>query len=259
MKQRRSQGFTLIELLVVIAIIAILAAILFPVFAQAREKARAITCVSNLKELALACIMYDQDYDEQYPGMWQWSPGAYVSNGPYFMNLQIPQNPEQTCETCPYVKNSQIYACPDHAIYDYNFGAPYPPVTDQSIYFSYGMAYPNMWGTDVASPPDYFPVGVNDAEFGNPAQSCMLLDSGAWPGTSTCNSASWAGIYNYACSAANARAGRRTRIPTCTIRTGIAIALHTRARGPRRCRCTRASATSRSWMGTSRRSIRRPR
>ena len=61
--QRRS-GFTLIELLVVIAIIAILAAILFPVFAQAREKARAISCISNLKQIGTASMMYTQDYDE---------------------------------------------------------------------------------------------------------------------------------------------------------------------------------------------------
>ncbi|HZP84179.1 MAG TPA: DUF1559 domain-containing protein [Chthonomonadaceae bacterium] len=65
---RRSQpGFTLIELLVVIAVIAILAAILFPVFAQAREKARAVTCLSNLKQLGLAVDMYAQDYDERFP------------------------------------------------------------------------------------------------------------------------------------------------------------------------------------------------
>src|SRR5579863_528760 len=61
-------GFTLIELLVVIAIIAILAAILFPVFAQAREKARQATCQSNEKQIALAFLMYNQDYDERFPG-----------------------------------------------------------------------------------------------------------------------------------------------------------------------------------------------
>src|SRR5258706_11655059 len=60
------KGFTLIELLVVIAIIAILAAILFPVFAQARESARKISCLSNVKQLALGCLMYSQDYDEAY-------------------------------------------------------------------------------------------------------------------------------------------------------------------------------------------------
>src|SRR5438094_138605 len=62
------KGFTLIELLVVIAIIAILAAILFPVFAQAREKARAATCMSNQKQLTLATLQYLQDYDEMFPG-----------------------------------------------------------------------------------------------------------------------------------------------------------------------------------------------
>src|SRR5579871_156659 len=68
--RRLSNGrhaFTLIELLVVIAIIAILAAILFPVFAQAREKARGISCLSNIKEQGLAAIMYTQDYDEVFP------------------------------------------------------------------------------------------------------------------------------------------------------------------------------------------------
>jgi prepilin-type N-terminal cleavage/methylation domain-containing protein len=67
MQTSRKSGFTLIELLVVIAIIAILAAILFPVFAQAREKARQITCASNMKQLGLGIIQYTQDYDEIYP------------------------------------------------------------------------------------------------------------------------------------------------------------------------------------------------
>src|ERR1700722_17599843 len=62
--RKSAAGFTLIELLVVIAIIAILAAILFPVFAQAREKARAITCLSNTKQIGLAILMYAEDYDE---------------------------------------------------------------------------------------------------------------------------------------------------------------------------------------------------
>ena len=67
--RRRIPGFTLIELLVVIAIIAILAAILFPVFARARENARKSTCQSNLKQIGMAVQMYAQDYDEIYPGI----------------------------------------------------------------------------------------------------------------------------------------------------------------------------------------------
>src|SRR5213082_1669007 len=66
--RRVRRGFTLIELLVVIAIIAILAAILFPVFAQAREKARQTSCLSNIKQLGLSAMMYVEDYDETYPG-----------------------------------------------------------------------------------------------------------------------------------------------------------------------------------------------
>ena len=78
------RGFTLIELLVVIAIIAILAAILFPVFARAREKARETTCTSNLKQLALGMIMYISDYDQKYPGQdiahYPGGPTAYPND-----------------------------------------------------------------------------------------------------------------------------------------------------------------------------------
>src|SRR5438270_13493252 len=83
----RRNGFTLIELLVVIAIIAILAAILFPVFAQAREKARAAACLSNTKQIALALIAYTQDYDENFPtSLWVGpnpNAGGRYPNGTY--------------------------------------------------------------------------------------------------------------------------------------------------------------------------------
>ncbi|MFA4044255.1 MAG: hypothetical protein HZRFUVUK_001041, partial [Candidatus Fervidibacterota bacterium] len=75
MKRRMHRGFTLIELLVVIAIIAILAAILFPVFARAREKARQASCQSNLKQIGLAIFQYAQDYDERLPLAW-YGPGT---------------------------------------------------------------------------------------------------------------------------------------------------------------------------------------
>ncbi len=99
----RRSGFTLIELLVVIAIIAILAAILFPVFAQAREKARQTSCLSNTKQLALGLYQYVQDYDEQMPTAFPAvAPinGGNINRVPY--DIQI----------LPYVKNDQVYICP---------------------------------------------------------------------------------------------------------------------------------------------------
>jgi prepilin-type N-terminal cleavage/methylation domain-containing protein/prepilin-type processing-associated H-X9-DG protein len=78
-RRRLRNGFTLIELLVVVAIIAILAAILFPVFAQAREKARQTTCTSNVKNLGLAVMLYTQDYDDTYPPVW-YNPDGHWAN-----------------------------------------------------------------------------------------------------------------------------------------------------------------------------------
>ena len=100
------RGFTLIELLVVIAIIAILAAILFPVFARAREKARQTSCLSNIKELGLACLMYVQDYDERFPRY-----GGYRS----FAELSVPTGHTYWFRvTAPYIKNAQIFSCPSY-------------------------------------------------------------------------------------------------------------------------------------------------
>jgi prepilin-type N-terminal cleavage/methylation domain-containing protein/prepilin-type processing-associated H-X9-DG protein len=94
------RAFTLIELLVVIAIIAILAAILFPVFAQAREKARQSSCASNEKQLGLAIIQYTSDYDGTFPI--GWNQGEYI-NGAWPIRI------------APYVKNLGVFVCPSDA------------------------------------------------------------------------------------------------------------------------------------------------
>jgi prepilin-type N-terminal cleavage/methylation domain-containing protein len=98
----RHRGFTLIELLVVIAIIAILAAILFPVFAQAREKARQTQCVNNMKQAGLGVIQYLQDYDETYPMSVYRARNNQNQECAYTMLSAIE----------PYVKNKDIYECP---------------------------------------------------------------------------------------------------------------------------------------------------
>jgi len=109
--RRNTSGFTLIELLVVIAIIAILAAILFPVFAQAREKARAISCLSNEKQVCLSFDMYLQDYDESMVPLW-----AYEVNHQYDGTAQAYASNNWWPELLdPYTKSWAIYHCPDMA------------------------------------------------------------------------------------------------------------------------------------------------
>jgi prepilin-type N-terminal cleavage/methylation domain-containing protein/prepilin-type processing-associated H-X9-DG protein len=102
----KKHGFTLIELLVVIAIIAILAAILFPVFARAREKARQTSCLSNIKEITLGALMYVQDYDECLFGHIQGTRTTFYPPTGVFMNWAQ--------QIYPYVKNEQIYLCPSY-------------------------------------------------------------------------------------------------------------------------------------------------
>jgi prepilin-type N-terminal cleavage/methylation domain-containing protein/prepilin-type processing-associated H-X9-DG protein len=147
-KQQRT-GFTLIELLVVIAIIAILASILFPVFARARENARRSSCSSNLKQLGLGVMMYVQDYDEKYP------------MGYYNQNSATPQGWQQI--VLPYVKSNQVYLCPSSTV------TPSDPGTGN--YGANWLIFPNMeWSADSV---------VSMSSIASTASVYMLMDSGS--------------------------------------------------------------------------------
>jgi len=110
MRRLEKKGFTLIELLVVIAIISILAAILFPVFARARENARRTTCLSNLKQIGLGIMQYTQDNDERYPGVYSAINAAdRTQDGQvFYASFQSWQQ-----IIYPYVKSHQMFFCPN--------------------------------------------------------------------------------------------------------------------------------------------------
>jgi len=130
------KGFTLIELLVVIAIIAILAAILFPVFATARAKARQASCLSNVKQLTLGTLMYVNDWDETMPCTYHpWGPDWWADDEWARPQVQI----------MPYIKNTKIWECPDWKLDSAGIS---PVVTDQGggVYAtSQGLAFPAEW------------------------------------------------------------------------------------------------------------------
>jgi len=161
---RRRSGFTLIELLVVIAIIAILAAILFPVFARAREKARQTNCLSNLKQIALGAHMYVQDYDERYPVSGGWVGSASVPRGYFVFAIE------------PYIKNQQIWECPsDPSPTSASYGG-------RTIVCSYGynLVFPgdgySSYQAQRGDPANGVWDPLKDAELAHPSTTWIFAD-----------------------------------------------------------------------------------
>lgn len=160
MRSRRS-GFTLIELLVVIAIIAILAAILFPVFAQAREKARAISCLSNMKQIGTALMMYAQDADESYPRGYYDVGGQWVTWRTFVM---------------PYVKNGTAGAGEDNQI-SVQGGLWRCPSTPANAVNGVGGHGGILVGPTTINPDHLWP-SVPMAQIGRPAEVIIASEVG---------------------------------------------------------------------------------
>jgi prepilin-type N-terminal cleavage/methylation domain-containing protein len=173
--QRRDRAFTLIELLVVIAIIAILAAILFPVFAQAREKARQTACLSNMKQIGTAVMMYAQDYDEMYVSAWRWYAAA---NGPRVRFGQM---------LYPYIKNKGVFECPSFNNYVALSNVNPIDVTNPDVQrYAYGMNTISGSASRWARTPQWVPghhgftggtgAGISLAMVDKPADTIFLVD-----------------------------------------------------------------------------------
>ncbi len=159
------RGFTLIELLVVIAIIAILAAILFPVFARAREKARQTSCLSNVKQQMTAFKMYNQDYDGRFPAVRVRAAAGWTApNGDTATPAWVPW----FCGVEPYMKNSQIMNCPSVSL-NWDGGASFNNV---------GYGYNEYFAAWYDKLSGGWRVPINEGQLQFPAESMVIADKG---------------------------------------------------------------------------------
>ncbi len=160
----RRKGFTLIELLVVIAIIAILAAILFPVFAKARAKARQTACLSNSRQIATAILSYNQDYDGCFPQVYNDTTGTR------WMWADI---------ITPYVKNRQLFACPSGIATDSGANTNMQ-WTRYSMNMCHGWHFPEGTTAGIGGAPPY-ECPLSDSRLTYPSQHGMVFESSnAW-------------------------------------------------------------------------------